>query len=83
MAIQRQLDELGLIVPDAIGADLDLVESDLTGSRQANTSKKPLSFPPLAARRPSKISTAHSGAPAWAIVLTAGAGNHCDRNSAR
>jgi hypothetical protein len=31
MAIQRQLDELALIVPDGIWADLDFVESDFTG----------------------------------------------------
>ena len=31
MAIQRPLDELALIVPDGIWADLDLVESDFTG----------------------------------------------------
>lgn len=31
MKVQRQLDKPGLIAPDAISANLDLVESDLTG----------------------------------------------------
>ena len=78
---QRHLGEPELSRLDPVRADLRLVKADLPGLPPGDHVEKPLSVPPFAARRRSKISTAHSGTSASASVLTAGAGNHSARSS--